>query len=121
MKIKLKPPKDKRGCTGVFTEAQPFVKNERGLLVHRPRYITHHTNRFGAHLSVHYYCGNAANGALKFSFLDAPGDDDLVCEPCEIRARMAKLPSASEIAGRHVHTGKIRAFQTCCNSTGEHL
>lgn len=29
-------------------------------------------------------------------------------------ADLAGMPSAHELAGRHVHLGKIKAVQTCC-------
>lgn len=118
MKIPLKPPRDKRGSAGVFSEAEPFVKNERGMLVHRPRHVVeHYNNVFGSHLSVKYYCGNTANGQHKFTFLAEPGEDDFVCFPCEVRAVMSGLPSSSSIVGRHVHTGKIKVIQMCCNGS----
>ena len=47
-------------------------------------------------------------------FLSAPPADKLLCEACERNAVLAGLPSAYELAGRHVHLGKIKAVQTCC-------
>lgn len=51
---------------------------------------------------------------IDLTFLAAPPDDKLLCEACERNAVLAGLPSADELAGRHVHLGKIKAVQTCC-------
>ena len=40
--------------------------------------------------------------------------DKLLCAACERNAVLAGLPSAYELAGRHVHLGKLKAVQTCC-------
>ena len=46
--------------------------------------------------------------------LYAPPDDKLLCEACELSAVLAGLPSAYELAGRHVHLGRIKAVRVCC-------
>ena len=53
-------------------------------------------------------------GKRNLTFLAAPPADKLLCEACERSAVLAGLPSADELAGRHVHIGKIKAVQTCC-------
>lgn len=53
-------------------------------------------------------------GKRNLTFLAAPPDDKLLCEACERSAVLAGPTSAYELAGRHVHLGKIKAVQTCC-------
>ena len=92
----------------------PFVENSRGVLIHRPRSAQTITLHREPHMAVHYWCGNGVAGKRNLTFLAAPPDDKLLCEACELSAVLAGLPSAYELAGRHVHLGKIKAVQTCC-------
>lgn len=98
---------------GRVTEALPFVENSRGHLNHRPKYVNVHKNgRRPYHMSVHYYCDNQTTGTDNITFLDEPSS--LLCEICELRATMAGLPTADEIVGRHVHVGRMKPIQVCC-------
>ena len=54
-------------------------------------------------------CGNSANGENKFTFLDVVPDGRVVCARCEAAAIEAGLPSSSEICGRHVCIGGVKA------------
>lgn len=49
-----------------------------------------------------------------FSFLAAPPEDKILCARCEAIAVANGLPSAAELAGRHVHVGRTVAVMTCC-------
>ena len=104
-----------RGPIARWRDSEPFVENERGLLIHRPRYVNVYSCRGKAHISVKYYCGNCvSNSRGGLTFLGEPPPDALLCAFCEARAVMAGLPTATSLAGRHVHTGKLRAIMTCC-------
>lgn len=100
-----------------WTACKPFIENSKAVLIHRPRYVTTHKigPRWGAHISVHCWCGNAMSGTKKFTFLDAPGDGAIVCARCEDRAVAAGLQPSSSLAGKHVHTGGVVAIARCCN------
>ena len=97
-----------------WASCAPFVENSRGVLIHRPRSAQTITIHKEPHMAVHYWCGNGVAGKRNLTFLVAPPDDQLLCEACERNAVLAGLPSAYELAGRHVHLGKIKAVQTCC-------
>lgn len=121
MKLELKIPK-KHPMWGQLSEQQwrsclPFVENTMALLIHRP--LTVGTYRCGnrpLHLAIHYWCGNSAVGNKKFTFLEAPPENSLVCEKCEQNAVAAGLPSSESLAGKHVHIGRLKAIRTCCNT-----
>lgn len=114
--------KKPRSAVVYWTGTRPFVENDRGRLIHRPRSVTTYRipgPRYTPHIGVHYYCGNAASGKRNFSFLDDVPSGKLLCIHCEARAVMAGLPPADELVGRHVHKGRIVAKQTCCSENGE--
>lgn len=100
---------------------EPFVENSMAALIHRPRYVTTHKigPRWDAHIAVHGWCNNCATGTRKFTFLDSPPVGRIVCARCEDAAVAAGLPSSSEIAGRHVHTGGVVAVARCCDHIEE--
>lgn len=100
-----------------WASSKPFIENSRAALIHRPRRVTTHTllsPRWPAHIAVHAWCGNSATGSKKFTFLDAPGTDQIVCARCEEKAVAAGLPTSSALAGRHVHLGGVVAVRYCC-------
>lgn len=100
-----------------WTAALPFIENKKAVLIHRPRHITTHTllaPRWGPHMAIACWCGNTMTGTTKFTFLDAPPEDSILCARCEDNAVANGLPSASELAGRHVHTGGVVAVKRCC-------
>lgn len=116
MKLALRRPSrpmDHR-VTSVWTSCQPFMENSRGVLIHRPMQVVTYKIHPEPHMAVHYWCGNCVSGGKTFTFLDRVPDGRLLCEVCDARARMAGLPTAAEICGRHVHIGKVIAQQTCC-------
>ena len=115
MKIDLEKPKDRR--SGIhWTSCSPFIENSRAVLVHRPRYVV--TYKIGAswksHISVSCWCGNGFTGTKKFTFLDVPKTEALLCARCEEKAVKAGLPSAYALTGHHVHIGRVVAQQVCC-------
>lgn len=114
MKIALDAPKDRRRIVTYWKACAPFVENQRGVLIHRPRTVTVHRTVKHAHIAVHYYCGNASTGTKNFTFLDEPPADALLCARCEAEAVKVGLPSAHALCGKHVHEGKCVAVQTCC-------
>lgn len=119
MKLALK--KDKRlrpAFNGLpWLSCQPFVENSRAVLIHRPRTVTTHKlgQKYKSHIAIGYWCGNSQTGTTKFTFLDAPPEDRILCARCEEKAVEAGLPSAAELAGRHVHIGGVVAVRHCCN------
>lgn len=122
--VKLETPRrySSAGCKlndGWWKQSPPFVQNDRAQLIHRPKMITEHTSLGKRHIAVRYMCDGTATGLKKFTFLDAPPEDRLVCAVCEARAVMIGLPSSSEIAGKHVHLGRMKPVMTCSHGTGE--
>ncbi len=119
--LKLQKEKSLRANAVPWVSCRPFVENSKGVLVHRPRMVTTHKigPKFAAHLGVHMWCGNCASGGKKFTFLDAPSQGRIVCARCEDLAVAAGLPSSSELAGRHVHTGGVVAVSRCCREAEE--
>ena len=97
-----------------WASCAPFVENSRGVLIHRLRSAQTITIHKEPHMAVNYWCGNGVAGKRNLTFLAAPPADKLLCEACERNAVLAGLPSAYELAGRHIHLGKLKAVQTCC-------
>jgi hypothetical protein len=117
MKLALEKEKDLRGGNKVpWVSCQPFVENSRAVLIHRPRRVTTHKigPKWAAHISVHAWCGNSMSGSKKFTFLDAPAPERIVCARCEANAVANGLPASSALAGRHVHLGGVVAIAHCC-------
>lgn len=116
---KPKPhPKPYRHNILPWASCAPFIENTRGVLIHRPKTVSTITILNKPHLAIQYWCGNGVAGKRSLTFLSEPPQDALLCEACERRAVDAGLPSASEIAGRHVHLGKLMAVRTCCTKEG---
>lgn len=126
MKIKLRKPKlppifGKYRC---WKRAKPFVVNPRGILIHRVRYVVeimHSDPRVfrgrKSHFNVTYWCGNGANidpELIDESLYGNPPKSRLLCENCERIAKQCRQKNADQLAGRHVHTGRLQAIQTCC-------
>lgn len=115
MKIALK--KDKRSISGVhWTACEPFVENSMAVLIHRVRYVTTHKigPKYKAHLAVGCWCGNTMTGSTKFTFLNAPPDEHIVCARCEDKAIECGLPTSEQLTGKHIHTGGVVAVRRCC-------
>jgi hypothetical protein len=108
------------GAAGIIPWASclPFVDNSKAVLIHRPRSICTHkiSSRWGAHIAIHCWCGNSMTGTKKFTFLEAPAEDRIVCARCEDNAVASGLLPSSAIAGRHVHTGGVIAKSRCCGT-----
>lgn len=121
MKVPLKArewPESCRDNTRPWLKSLPFVKSRVGQLVHRVRSATNHF--FGGvydHYSVNCMCGMSLVGEPEF--YDEPPPDRLVCAACERAANRDQLPSADRLAGRHCHTGSLKAFQECCREAKE--
>lgn len=101
-----------------WTKCAPFVENKRGHLIHRPRSgSTYQLHNIGPHIGITFWCGMAVtdNGG-KLTLIDAPPEDSILCERCEVIAVANGLPSADELAGRHVHKGRTVAVKTCCQA-----
>lgn len=98
-----------------WASCTPFVDNKRALLIHRPRVVATYTTQKMPHIGITFWCGNNACGDDdKFTFTDIPPLDKYLCARCEAAAVEAGLPSADDLAGRHVHIGKLVAVKTCC-------
>lgn len=114
-RLRLERPRNNFGYKAFWRDCEPFVMNDRGLLIHRPRtVVVCQLSGFPSHIGVGYYCGNQASGGRNFTFLGEPPEDRLVCAVCEARAVMAGLPSTDEIMGRHVCKGRVKAVRDCC-------
>lgn len=108
------------GPIAVWRDSEPFVENKRGILIHRPRSASMFRCLNKPHIAVHFYCGAITTDSKgNVTFMAVPPEDSLLCHACEARAVMAGLPTASSIAGRHVHVGKLKAVRTCCGSDDE--
>ena len=103
-----------------WVSAMPFVENSRGVLIHRPREVTTHTQFREPHICVLFFCGNGVSSKNTLTFLDAPPEGKLLCDRCESMAVALGMPSADSLAGRHVHRGKVVAVQTCCQKESNH-
>lgn len=105
------------GCNIVarWSRSQPFIENALGVLIHRPASVAVRYNAIGGtYLSANHLCGAmVCGGSDKLTFLAAPPEGMLVCQRCEEKAKELGLPSSSDLAGRHVCVGKVRAHNTC--------
>ena len=97
--------RSKKGRTFGIRTALPFVQSFRGKLAHRPRRAALHNIWDAPHFSTQYLCGTMVTHKPDgFTFTDDPSLP--VCSRCEAIAVEAGMPSASEIAGRHVCIGR---------------
>lgn len=121
MKVLLRPPKpyppNYRNQID-WTQSLPFNVNPRGILVHRVKSGQTHTEDNGerSHDCVHYWCGNVACGEGVELTADPP-EDRILCSACERIAVEAGEKSADELAGHHVHIGRVRAYRECCRES----
>lgn len=101
-----------------WTSCAPFVENSRGVLIHRPRRGATFNLHKNPHIGISFWCGmSVASEGKSLTFLAAPPEGRILCEKCEASAVAAGLPSADELAGRHVHKGRTVAVVTCCKNT----
>jgi hypothetical protein len=115
MRAALEPPRGRLwGVSTVWRDCAPFVENGRAILIHRPRSVVTYNIHAAPHIGVNYWCGNQVSTSGKITFLSEPPHDRLLCEACEARAVMAGHPTATEIVGRHVHIGRLKAIRMCC-------
>ena len=103
---------------GYMKKSAPFVENKYAVLIHRPISIEFfHLKLFGRvpHVGIHYLCGNTSNGDQeKFTLLDSVPEGKVVCARCEEAAIASGLPSSSELSGRHICIGGVKAVSFCC-------
>lgn len=98
-----------------WTSCTPFVDNNKALLIHRPRVVVTYKTQKIPHIGITFWCGNSACGDdKKFTFTDSPSLNKYLCARCEAAAIDAGLPSADDLAGHHVHIGKLIAVKNCC-------
>ena len=118
-KYALERPKKVHKNEFPWSSCAPFVENSRGTLIHRPRTgSTYNIHRTGPHVGVGFWCGmHTSSGGKNLTFLAAPPEGRILCERCEAAAVANGLPSADELAGRHVHKGRTVAVATCCDLT----
>ena len=115
--IELEKPKHISSKQAPWKACLPFVDNSRATLIHRPRSGSTYNIHKNPHIAVQFWCGmvvTASDGHL--SFLDSPPDEKILCERCESMAIKNGIPSADELAGKHVHKGRTAAVVTCCSS-----
>ena len=111
-----RPAKWQREKLIAWKSSLPFLDNSRAALVHRPRTVQTVTIHKEPHIAVLNWCGNGFAGKRNLTFLAAPPENKLLCARCEAQAVKAGLPSAYELAGRHVHIGHVVAVRVCCNN-----
>jgi hypothetical protein len=118
-KVKLERPKKIQHGQFPWESCAPFVENSRGTLIHRPRSVsTYNLHKTGQHVAIFFWCGMGVSSSCKiFTFLSTPPEGRIVCARCEAAAVANSLPSADELAGRHVHKGRTVAVATCCDLT----
>lgn len=97
----------------VWRDSEPFVENKKGVLIHRPRQVEVYFCLRRSHLAIKHWCGNGHTGREKFTFLAVPPEGRIVCAHCEANAIEAGYPSSSELAGRHVCIGGVKAISSC--------
>lgn len=100
-----------------WNRSVPFAKSTRGVLLHRVKSgETFLRDGVRTHDHVGFWCGNGANHGQgsKVEFYESPPDEYLVCERCEESCKRHGEKSASELAGRHIHVGRIVAKRACC-------
>lgn len=101
-----------------WVSCAPFVENARGTLIHRPRSGATYNVHAYPHVAVNFWCGmTSTSDGKNLTFLAAPPEDKILCARCEAIAVANGLPSADELAGRHVHVGRTVAVMTCCKET----
>lgn len=106
---------NEKGRSFSIRTALPFVQSFRGKLAHRPRRAALHNIWNAPHFSTQYLCGGTVtHKPTGFLFTDDPTLP--VCSRCEALAIEAGMPSASEIAGRHVCIG--RTVVVACHDQG---
>ena len=106
----------------LYDEAPPFVLNSRGHLVHRPLQLARYYAPGREHETTHLYCGgmrHLSDGNL--SFVEDFDERLIVCQRCETIAVARGRRPSSEILGRHVHIGGIRAVAYCCDHSYDRL
>lgn len=116
MKVALKKREKMKGGRGIhWTASQPFIENSRGVLIHRPEYVTTYKAHWNeSYLIIKNFCGSTFCGTHKFTFLDAPPEGKILCARCEDEAVKEGLPTAEKLVGRHVHTGGVIGVRNCC-------
>lgn len=129
MKVKLKKRQYPSWCEKDIESwdySEPFFVNKRGCLTHRVRGIStiSHQDSGGNpspgfrephHYSVLFWCGGRANFTEPSEDLVAtPPVERLLCDRCEAVAQAAGQKTSDELAGRHVHVGRMKPIRTCC-------
>ena len=99
-----------------WVKCKPFVENKRGVLIHRPRSAaTYQLHKSSPHIGITFWCGMSSTDSKgHLSLLDTPPEGSILCERCEAIAVKNGLPSADDLAGRHVHKGRTAPIVTCC-------
>lgn len=117
--------RDWKDLYGDWEAGPAFFIAGHGVMLHRVRSVSDH-KRCGktTHTSCSLWCGgngfpvrndNRKAGTL---YTDPP-EGRLLCERCEAHAVAAGEKPADEIAGRHIHTGRMVPKQTCCRKQKE--
>lgn len=109
--------KARRGVVAKIRKSKPFLINKMAKLVHRPRSINVHNRALGGyHYAIRVYCGASFTGRKKFTFVDDLDSNQIVCARCEEFASI-KHGTSSEICGKHIHIGGVKAYAKCCDLT----
>lgn len=121
-RVKLRAPRrdfrdDSRMTQLDYSESAPFFVNPRGILAHRVRSIIRLTATWEQHpwWIVEYWCENSGRTNSEDDGLEFDPGKRLVCTRCEAAAIAHGEKTSSELAGRHVCTGALRAINVCCD------
>ena len=97
-------------------KGEPFFRAQAGVLFHRVRYITDfYVGKRLRHTAVTYQCNNTSFVRAGSMFSGNPTEQRaFVCSACEYWAKKRNKPTADQLAGKHVHVGRLVAVQLCC-------
>lgn len=117
------------GIPGVRDIAYRTTYWEKGPAFYASRYLVHRVRQVSSywedgnhtHDIYHYWC--AGVGIPKNNPEAGPSDTvpegRLLCAVCEERAQAKGRVPADELAGRHVHIGRLKPIQVCCTEERE--
>jgi len=118
IRLRIRPAKYLNGrpieSVGDIEFGLPFMVKR--YLIHRVRSIHQHHDGNGnkQHRSADLWCGNSGFPDRDTNVMtDDPPAGRLLCESCERNAVNQGEPTTEKLCGRHVHTGRLVAIQTC--------
>lgn len=105
--LPLDKSRDKNGSIIEWTKSLPYIKNNRGKLIHRPRYVRIYKTGKGYHMAVTMHCGSIQCGSNKFKFTNNVSQCDVICLKCEENAVSSGLPTSYYLNNDSILIGGI--------------